>query len=111
MAISLMASGMLYLAVDRYLINLELVKAQSAIVKQQDDIKTTLFTRLFIDKVLLSKGTVNFEDRLKLENAVRDMSDPEVFKKWQDFVSCTDDVKAQEIVGTMLRLLVDRMSS
>lgn len=110
-ALAIMTSITVYLAVECFLTSSDLAKAEVIISKQKEDANAALFTKLFIDKVLLSSGTVSFEDRLQLENAVRNVSDPEVFKQWQEFVDCTDETKTQVIVGNMLKLLIGKISS
>jgi len=72
--------------------------------------KAVIFARLFIDKVLLSLGTINFDDRLELENAVRAVNDQEIFSEWQKFTSAKDDGFAQKIVGNMLKLIINKIA-
>src|SRR3989344_4787023 len=43
------------------------------------------FANLFISKVLRAEGEVSFEDRLQLENAVRDTKDKDIYDTWQRF--------------------------
>ena len=56
------------------------------------------FTRLFIKKVLEAEEEVSFEDRLKLENAVRDLENDLILAKWQIFVNSKTEDDAQEEV-------------
>lgn len=68
------------------------------------------FTKLFIDKVLKSNTEVSFEDRLKLENAVRDIGDDQILKQWQAFIECKTETQAQEEVKNLLEILVNKIS-
>lgn len=86
----------------------ELTQANQQIVTQQINQKIIIFANLFIDKILLGEGTVSFDDRLKLENAVRDINDPEMFSKWQDFTSSKGDKDAQKSVGNLLKVLFSK---
>lgn len=109
--ISLLFSVIVYLSVECFLLSTDLVSAKSGLKIQQTNAKATFFTKLFIDKILLSSGTIDFEDRLKLENAVRDLADPEIIGQWQQFIASKDDTDTQKIVGNMLKLLTDKISS
>ena len=40
------------------------------------------FNRLFIEKILKSDEEVDFETRLELENAVRNLKDNEILNQW-----------------------------
>ena len=67
------------------------------------------FTRLFIERVLQAKGEVSFENRLKLENMVRDLNDPAILESWNSFVNSRSEQEAQENVKLLLDLLVRKI--
>ena len=110
-AISLLFSVIIFIATECFLLSADLATAKSCLKAQQDNSKAGFFTKLFINKVLLSTNTIGFEDRLSLENAVRDLADPEIFSQWQKFVASKDDGETQKIVGSMLKLLTDKIYS
>jgi hypothetical protein len=68
--------------------------------------QTLNFLEIFIKKVLKSDKEVDFETRLKLENAVRDLKDDKILAQWQSFVNSKDELEAQNNVKDLLELLV-----
>lgn len=68
------------------------------------------FTKLFIEKVLKADDEVDFETRLKLENAVRNLDDKEVLSQWQNFIDSKTEVQAQEEVKNLLELLINKIN-
>jgi len=98
-----------FFAVQYTISQLELRDALRQIVAQDMNNKSLSFAKMFVDKFLLSSGTVNFEDRLALENAVREIKDPEIFKQWQIFTNSPDDHEAQLAAGKLFNLLFDRI--
>jgi hypothetical protein len=99
----------IFMSVQYILSQLQLKDAVGQISVQKADRKTLIFAKLFVDKFLLAQGTVGFEDRLKLENAVRDINDPAIFKQWQKFTDSTDDREAQTAAGDLFNLLFNRL--
>lgn len=108
--ITLLIAGNIFFAVIYFINRVELLQAQKQLNVQQTNEKSLFFAKLFIDKVLLSEGTVNFEDRLKLENAVRDINDPKIFAKWEEFTNSQNDRESQVAVGSLLKLLIVKTS-
>lgn len=108
--ISLLTLAVVCLAVWCFLLATQLENAKVGLKAQEINVKAAFFANLFIDKVLLSQGTISFEDRLKLENAVRSLNDPQIFDQWQQFTNSNGDVETQKIVGNILKLLVNKIS-
>ena len=71
--------------------------------------KVLNFTKLFIAEVLKADGEVNFETRLKLENAVRDLNDEKTLNQWQKFVESETEEEAQTEVKNLLEMLIERI--
>lgn len=67
------------------------------------------FTSLFIDLVLMSNEEISFNNRLELENRVREIDDQEIFEKWQEFTSTEDPESAQRAVVEFLGILIDKL--
>lgn len=67
------------------------------------------FTKLFIKKVLVVEGEVDFETRLELENAVRALNDEEIKQQWQKFIESSSEEDAQGQVKVLLSLLMKRI--
>lgn len=72
--------------------------------------KVLNFTQLFIAKVIRATGDVSFEDRLQLENAVRDIGNKDIFDQWQKFTEDKTEAQAQEDVKILLDLLVNKIT-
>lgn len=90
----------------------ENIKIQ-ALAQEQDmssqRVKISHFLKLFIDKVISTQGTVSFEDRVKLENDVRQIGDPTLVTQWESFVGSTDSKIAQENAVKLMSMLINRM--
>ncbi|MEK7644210.1 MAG: hypothetical protein AAB390_02825 [Patescibacteria group bacterium] len=68
------------------------------------------FNKMFIDRVLINKKQVSFEERLELENAVRGLNDPDILNQWNRFVESPDETAAQGEVKKLLAVLVDKIN-
>lgn len=88
----------------------ELAKARQEVIRQQVNVKVLNFTNLFIAKVLKAENEVSFEDRLKLENSIRDLNDPELLSQWNKFVDSKTPEDAQKEVKNLLEMLVKKIS-
>ncbi len=109
--ICLLTAITIYMSVECFLLAFELKTTKSELKVQQNDEKVKFFAKLFIDKILLSEGVVSFDDRLKLENAVRDINDEEIMFQWEKFTENNGDAEAQKIVGIILDLLIKKIST
>jgi len=76
----------------------------------QTNAKVLDFLNLFVDKVLESNSEVSFEDRLKLENAIRNINDPDLLAKWESFTSSSNEVQIQQQVKDLLKALIKKIS-
>jgi hypothetical protein len=86
----------------------ELNNARQIKVQQVNE-KAMFLAKLFVEKVLQGEAEVNFEDRLKLENAVRDLNDQEIFDQWQKIVNSQSAQETQQNVGIFLNLLLNKI--
>jgi len=84
----------------------ELEKAKETLAIQEINEKVLDFSKLFIEKVLKTEGEIDFENRLILENAVRNLGDEEVLNQWQKFTGSQTEAEAQIEVKNLLELLV-----
>jgi hypothetical protein len=83
---------------------------ESKIENQKVNDKILLFTQLFMDKVLSGSKEVSFEDRLQLENSVRDLNDKEVFDSWQTFTRAKDQTETQQNFYSLFQLLLKKIT-
>lgn len=87
----------------------ELRQTQAALEIQKTNDKVLEFTQLFIAKVLKAEAEVDFETRLKLENAVRNLGDEAILTQWTKFVESKTEVDAQQEVKNLLEMLVNKI--
>ena len=107
--ILILLAGNVFLGVKYFSVVKELRQDQAALQAQKTGDKVLEFTKLFIEKVLKAKTEVDFETRLRLEAAVRDLEDEEIFAQWQRFIESRTEVVAQEEVKNLLDVLVGKI--
>jgi predicted negative regulator of RcsB-dependent stress response len=73
--------------------------------------KIIYFLNLFIEKVLKAEKEVDFETRLKLENAVREINDKEILDQWIKFTESKTEDEAQNNIKNLLDLLVGKIQT
>ena len=88
----------------------ELGQTQALLETQKTNEKVLNFTKLFIGQVLKAENEVDFETRLKLENAVRNLDDEEIVNQWDKFVESESEDEAQEEVKNLLEMLINKIS-
>jgi len=108
--ILLLAIGNIVFGIGYFSEMLEIQKLRKELGNQQLNVKVINFSNLFIEKVLKAKIEVSFEDRLKLENAVRDLEDPAILNLWEKFTDSKTQDEAQEAVKNLLEVLVKKIS-
>jgi len=108
--ILLLASNFYFVARYR-VIKKELQETKRPLEIQEINEKVLNFTKFFIEKVLRAEKEVDFETRLKLENAVREIGDPEILAQWQKFIDSKTEIEAQQEVKNLLELLISKIKS
>jgi len=109
LAVSLLAN--IFLAGGFIWSRLQEKDVKKQLADQQLNEKTLLFGKLFVQKVLQGADEINFEDRLQLENAVRDLNDSELFFQWQKFTKSATNTQAQQEVSRLFILLLDKIKN
>lgn len=89
--------------------NQELRAIKSVQNKMELNGKVIDFTSMFIQKVLQADQEVDFETRLSLENAVRELKDEQIISEWQNFISSRTEADAQTSVKKLLGILVNKI--
>lgn len=89
----------------------ELKTAKGFFMVQQTNAKIVSFTNIFIEKVLKSSTPVSLEDRLLLENSIREIGDQEIISQWQVFLNSKTEAEAQLEVKNLLQILVGKIIS
>jgi len=90
----------------------ELGQIKPEIIHESDkDVNIAIldFFKFFIGKVLESEGEVDFETRLDLENAVRDLHDEEILEQWKKFTTSENEEGSQEEVRNLMKLLISKI--
>ncbi len=105
----ILLAGNVFLGVKYFSVVKELRQLQAALETQKTNEKVLEFTKLFIKEVLKAETEVNFDTRLKLETAVRNLGDQEILNQWQKFTESKTEAGAQEEVKNLLEMLVNKI--
>jgi hypothetical protein len=95
--------------VEKIKIASSLPEKNAVIFSNTKNEKIINFLKLFITKVLKAEGEVDFETRLKLENAVREIQDKEILDQWIKFTESKTEDEAQKNVKDLLEILVNKL--
>jgi hypothetical protein len=101
--------GNAYLGLKYVSVSKELEMVRSTETKAELNSKVLNFTSMFIKKVLQANTEVDFETRLSLENAVRDLKDEEIMSEWQNFIGSKTELEAQNSVKKLLGILISKI--
>lgn len=71
--------------------------------------QTSHFLKFFIDTVLNTQGTISFDDRVKLENDLRQIHDADLTKQWETFVGSKNTKDAQANAVKLMSMLTNKM--
>lgn len=104
-------AGNVYFGMQYSAIQKELRQTQIALETQKTNEKILAFTKLFIEKVLKAETEVDFETRLKLENAVRNLNNEEILAQWNNFVNSKTETEAQKEVKNLLEMLAGKIKT
>ena len=107
----ILVASNVYFAVSSFSMRGELNRMNNTVLQSSRNEKALSFMQMFITDVLKSDEEVNFETRLKLENAVREISDKDILEGWQDFINSPDEVVAQDNVKNLLDVLANKIAS
>ena len=107
--ILILLAGNVFLGVKYFSVVKELRQTETLLQTQTTNEKVLEFSKLFIKEVLKAETEVNFDTRLKLENAVRNLGDEEILNQWQKFTESKTEVQAQEEVKNLLEMLVNKI--
>ena len=107
--IAALVTGDVFFAYNYFSVKQELQTIKSGESKSALNEKIIDFTSLFIKEVLQANTEVNFETRLSLENAVRELKDAEVMAEWQNFTGSKTEQEAQNSVKKLLGILITKI--
>jgi hypothetical protein len=92
-----------------YIENLKAPEPINQTNAQIDRIKTASFLKLFVEKVLKSNGTVSFEDRVQLENDVRQLKNHALIVQWETFVDSKTSKEAQMAAADLMVVIANNI--
>lgn len=98
-----------FFAYNYFSVSQELQTLKNTQSKTELNEKVLNFASLFIEKVLQANTEVDFETRLSLENAVRDLKDEQIMSEWQNFTVSKTEADAQNSVKKLLGILVSKI--
>ena len=101
--------GNVFFGLQYYLVSAEARGLQAQAQKAEINERVLDFTALFVDKVLRANAAVDFDTRLSLENAVRNLKDSEILAEWNAFVKSDSELGAQDSVKKLLSTLVSKI--
>ncbi|MFA5936285.1 MAG: hypothetical protein WC822_00190 [Candidatus Paceibacterota bacterium] len=101
--------GNVFFALNYFPMVKELNELKATQVKTESNEKVINFAEMFIKKVLEADKEVDFETRLSLENAVRELKDEEIMAGWQSFISSKTEADAQNSVKKLLEILITKI--
>lgn len=107
--ILILLAGNVFFGYKYFVARGELYEVQAVLKTQQINERVLEFTKLFIKEVLEAETEVNFETRLKLENAVRNLENSQIMAQWQKFVESQTENEAQQEVKNLLEALVNKI--
>lgn len=109
MIVVVLLLGNIFLGLRYYSATKELEGTRVTLATQRYNDMVLNFMKMFIKRVIKSQTEVDFETRLKLENSVRDLDDPQILAQWQKFVNSQSETEAQANVKDLLDMLVDKV--
>lgn len=91
----------------------ESIKQQNS--QKEDNIGTNIqvsrFLKLFVDVVLNTEPgkTISYDQRVQLENDVRQIKDADIIKQWETFVASKDGKDAQKNAIALMKFLTNKL--
>ena len=76
--------------------------------KEKINYQILSFANMFVEKILMADGDVDFDTRLELETAVRSLNDTEIFNQWQSFTKSSTKTEASTEAKELIDLLLSR---
>lgn len=108
--ILVLLAGNIFFGFGYFIMQKKVIKLQNEVRILQFNLKIVNFLKMFISIVLENKNEVSFDDRLKLENAVRDLQDKTILSQWDKFIGSHTESQAQQEVTNLIKILVNKIS-
>lgn len=106
----LMLAGLIFFGWEAISLKAQLLAAEKTISQQEVNTRVLAFSKLFVANVLQGGQTVSFDQRLQLENAVRDINDEEIYAAWKKFTNASGQAEVQQDFYGLFNLLLAKLS-
>lgn len=107
--VGILLIGDVFFGLNYYLTWNDLQAIEATESKVELNQKVVNFISMFIKDVLQANRSVDFDTRLSLENAVRDLHDDQIMAEWQNFTGSKTEADAQNSVKILLGLLISKI--
>ena len=104
-------AGIIFMGSQIIILQKESNNAQLDINGRQFNDKVLNFMKLFVTKVLKADKEIDFDTRLQLENAIRDINDNNIKLQWDKFTSSKSEEDAQKEVKNLLEVLLYKIKT
>ena len=84
-------------------------QAASVVDNSASRMQAARFMKEFVDIVLNTTGQISLDDRVKLENDVRQIGDSNITKQWTAFVNSKDGKTAQAGAVKLMSMVTNKM--
>jgi len=92
---------------------IESIKQQNSVKEEATDtsILVSRFLKLFVDVVLNTESgsTISYDNRVQLENDIRQIKDADLIKQWDAFVDSKDAKVAQKNAIILMKALTNKL--
>ncbi|MFA6463985.1 MAG: hypothetical protein WCV55_03190 [Candidatus Paceibacterota bacterium] len=108
--ILILLAGNIYLSTQYFSVSKQLkeIKSQSN-SSVSTKVQAANVLKEYLDIVLNTQGTTSSDDRIKLENDLRQLQDPAITAQWDAFVTSKDAKSSQENAVKLIALLENKM--
>lgn len=72
-------------------------------------VQAATFMKEFVDIVINPEGEISMDDRVKLENDVRQIHDPAILKQWNSFLNATSSASGQTSAIKLMSMVTSLM--
>ena len=83
-------------------------REDAATAADQERVQDTRILKSFIN-IVINSTSVSLEDRVKIENDIRQSHDTEIIKRWDAFAAAQDGKTAQTAAVSLMVLLANKM--
>lgn len=108
--ILLLVFGTVFFGINSFFQAKQIKELEKELETRKTNGRVAAFLDLFIQKVLKTDKEVSFDDRLNLENAVRNIEDADILSKWEQFTAGENEEQIQSRVKGLLEALVKKIS-